>query len=78
MKEATGELNSTLVVVIAVGLLAAFFYYTLWPILKNNMDQNSMCSQAWCDSHANDDGITVKCHYKSGNEIKDITCVWKG
>ena len=78
MKEATGELNSTLVVVIAVGLLSAFFYYTLWPIINNNLDQNSKCSQAWCENTPNEDGITVQCHYKSENDTKDITCTWKG
>ena len=76
MKEATGELNSTLVVVIAVGLLSAFFYYTLWPILKNNMDQNSKCSEAWCEKTPNPDGYTVQCHYKGSTD--PITCTWKG
>lgn len=77
MKEATGALNSTIVVVIAVGILSAFFYFTLWPKIRNNMEQNSNCSKAWCEGNPNSDGRTVTCHYKSGGEIKDITCIWK-
>ena len=33
MKEATGELNVTLIVVMAVGILVAYFYFTIWPSL---------------------------------------------
>ena len=77
MKEATGQLNSTIVVILAVGVLSAFFYLTLWPQLKNNMEQTTNCSKAWCDGNPNEDGVTVKCHYKSGGEVKDIVCLWK-
>ena len=34
MKEAIGELNSTLIVVIAVAALAALFFTILWPMIK--------------------------------------------
>ena len=34
MKEATGELNSTLIVVIIVAALAALFYTVIWPMIK--------------------------------------------
>jgi hypothetical protein len=84
MKEATGELNSTLVVVIAVGVLAAFFYYTLWPILDNNFKANSNCSKAWCYSCAKEPSkctnTTQTCNYgksKDGvatDSSKDIVC----
>ena len=46
MKEATGELNTTVIVVIIVAMLVAFFYFTIWPALKNNMNQNSACAKA--------------------------------
>lgn len=79
MKEATGELNSTVVVVAAVSLLAAFFFTVLWPSIKNNMNQNTKCSKAWCDKCNDSNGCsTVTCHYMDGNTQKDITCVWKG
>ena len=77
MKEATGQLNSTVVVVLAIGVLSAFFYFTLWPSIKINMEQTTNCSKAWCEGQPNSDGVTVKCHYNDskGNQ-KDITCVW--
>lgn len=80
MKEATGELNSTVVVVMAVAMLMAFFYTVIWPILKGNMDANSKCGKAWCDKCASPDGVcsTVTCHYKDGDESKEIICPWKG
>ncbi len=33
MKEATGELNLTIIVVMAVGALMAFFYTLIWPMI---------------------------------------------
>ena len=32
MKEATGELNLTIIIVIAVGALMAFLYTPIWPM----------------------------------------------
>ena len=77
MKEATGQLNSTVVVILAIGVLSAFFYFTIWPNINTNLEQNTNCSKAWCEGKPNDDGVTVKCHYKSGDSWKDITCLWK-
>lgn len=77
MKEATGELNSTVIVVIAVSILAAFFYMVIWPMLKNNMDQNSKCSDAWCEKCTDPAGCQmVVCHY--GDNDNTIMCPWKG
>ena len=36
MKEATGEMNMTLVTIIAVGAILAFFWI-LWPTIKNTV-----------------------------------------
>ncbi len=79
MKEATGELNMTVFVVIVVGILAAFFYFMVWPMIRNNMAQNTKCSDSICESHPNSDG-TVNCYYqdKNGNRSNTFTCVWKG
>lgn len=81
MKETTGELNSVIVVMLAVGVLIAFFYYTLWPIIKNNFIQSSQCSKAICDScikngKVSNDCETVKCHLEGSNET--FECVYKG
>ena len=40
MKAATGELNLTLITVIALGLLLALFTTTLLPAIKNKLTKN--------------------------------------
>ncbi len=81
MKEATSELNSVVVVVLAIGVLMAFFYYTLWPLIKNNFDKNSQCSKAICEScvkngEPSTDCETVKCHMEGSTE--EFECTFKG
>lgn len=83
MKEATGELNATVVVVISIGILSAFFYYTVWPTLNDNFTAQSKCSKAWCENPCGEGSgknscgaTTAKCYY--GNDRKVITCPWKG
>ena len=41
MKAATGELNLTVITVIAIGAIAALFYTVLWPTIKENITNNS-------------------------------------
>ena len=38
MKEATGELNMTVVTVVAIAAVAAFFYAFVWPAIKANIN----------------------------------------
>ena len=80
MKEATGELNATLVVVITIGLLSTFFFTVIWPLLKNNLHANTSCSDAVCEKCEN--GVScrdVQCSYtdKQGRE-HTIRCPYKG
>lgn len=77
MKEATGELNATVVVVMAVGTLMAFFYYTLWPIIKSNFDSNSQCSKAICEKCDTGKCDFVTCHLKDEPD-REFKCVYKG
>ena len=84
MKEATGELNLTVIVVIAVSLLIAFFYYTIWPSLNANFEANSMCSKAACANPCSRGenvcegsiGKLVECKVKDSDNV--IYCPWKG
>lgn len=82
MKEATGELNATVVVILAVGVLIAFFYYTLWPILKGNFESQTRCSKAICEPCKDASGNpsvkcgTVNCHLEGKTET--FECVFKG
>ena len=45
MKEATGELNMTVITVVAIAAVAALFYAFVWPTIKKNITANTACSQ---------------------------------
>ena len=44
MKEATGELNMTVITVVAIAAVGAFFYAFIWPSIKNTISGQSVCS----------------------------------
>ena len=72
MKEATGELNMTVVTVVAIAAVAAFFYAFVWPSIQNSIKASTYCSQAVnCDDQYN-------CHYmnEDGSE-SDKTINWR-
>lgn len=60
MKEATGELNLTVITVVAIAALMAFFYLVIWPNLKVSMALNTACNAAGSYSG------TATDFYKSG------------
>lgn len=79
MKEATGELNITVVIVVAVGFLSVFFFGVLWPSIKGTYIATNRCSDAICGTDRDANNM-VTCHYykngvKQGDSFK---CVWKG
>lgn len=85
MKEATGELNMTLIVFISVGILAAFFFKFLWPMIDHNYQSQSQCKNATCDcSNAKDNDYMCKCKiYKKNKdgtvtEIDGVECPFGG
>ena len=41
MKEATGELNMTVITVVAIAAVAAFFYAFLWPAIQQGLNRNT-------------------------------------
>ncbi len=49
MKEATGELNMTVVTVVAIAAVAAFFYAFVWPAIRNQIEASTYCAMATCD-----------------------------
>lgn len=80
MKEATSELNLTVIVVIIVALLSLFFFSILWPSIQSNFSKNTKCDEAICPKEGTTpkDG-EVTCTYRNKNgEEEDITCAWKG
>ncbi len=48
MKEATGELNMTVVTVVAIAAVGAFFYAVIWPGIRTALARNTcanMCPE---------------------------------
>ena len=52
MKEATGELNMTVVTVVAIAAVAAFFYAFIWPSIKSSITASTNCANATCDQNS--------------------------
>lgn len=77
MKEATGELNMTVIIAIAVAILAAFFYTVIWPMIQTNFDSKANCSKAICkcENKCENTGMAT-CHLKGKTTTFD--CPWKG
>lgn len=46
MKEATGELNMTVITIVAIAALVAFFYLIIWPNIQAGMVVNSACNNS--------------------------------
>lgn len=72
MKEATGELNMTVVTVVAIAAVGAFFYAVIWPAIKNNIENSTKCSNAICDTC---EGKKCTCVYiNDDGQEETITC----
>jgi len=72
MKEATGELNMTVVTVVAIAAVAAFFYAFIWPSIKVNILNSTKCATAVNCTCA---GNTCKCQYsEDGSTYQEVTC----
>ena len=52
MKEATGELNMTVVTVVAIAAVGAFFYAFVWPSIQTSIKKNT------CEAQCNDTNST--------------------
>lgn len=75
MKEATGELNMSVVVISSIAILSAFFYTVIWPMINENQKQQVSCSKAICGKKVDSNGM-VKCHLENENE--EFLCKYKG
>lgn len=77
MKEATGELNMTVVTVVAIAAVGGFFYAFIWPGIKTGLMKNTcqnICPAVEGDGVVkavkNDDNTyTCKCGDSAGTEI---------
>ena len=73
MKEATGELNMTVVTVVAIAAVAAFFYAFVWPGIRDSISRNTMCANAICDEGCAT--ATCSCTYiDQQGQATNVTC----
>lgn len=73
MRESTGELSSSVIVIGLVGALIGIFYYTAWPTIRNNFIGETSCDKATCESTPDSKGM-VNCKYKE----ERFKCKYKG
>lgn len=79
MKEATGELNMTVVTVVAIAAVAAFFYAFVWPAIQKSITASTNCATAQCNQCEDNGkgGTTCQCYYGDNFEQGPITCTFK-
>lgn len=75
MKEATGELNMTVVTVVAIAAVGAFFYAVIWPSIRSNLLAQTHCSAAIQCTDNQDGTKTCKYYLDDGVTVSDDTIV---
>ncbi|MBO7078515.1 MAG: hypothetical protein J6W64_01735 [Bacilli bacterium] len=78
MKEATGELNMTVITVVAIAAVGAFFYAFIWPRIKSNISKSTECSNAVCNNCrvTNGNRVCTGCTASDGTAIEG-SCTYK-
>ncbi len=71
MTVTTGTLNSTVVAVVAIGVVALFFNLFVWPSIKTNILNSTKCSSV---TNCVCSGKACKCSYLSENKLQEVTC----
>jgi len=85
MKQATGELNMSVIVVLLVAILSTFFFSFVLPRIRTGFKHNTRCDDAIClcpegymvDGKCTYQGKMVECYFKE-DKSKKIICTWKG
>ena len=70
MKEATGELNMTVVTLVAVAAIGAVFYFVVWPLI-----QKTLVSQS-CRTAYGNDFVAYRGSEKTENAGNNQAKVW--
>ena len=77
MKEATGELNITVITVVAIAAVGALFYLFIWPSIQKNILLNNACSNAGGSAEYKDDQSKITCTLQtSGNDSGKVKCAF--
>ena len=85
MKEATGELNMTVITVVAIAAVGLLFTIFVWPNIQANLTLNTACSQgAGYESNSEGTGAAegqdgyIKCTNLSDNNQYTCTVTYNG
>ena len=64
MKEATGELNMTVITVVAIVAVGGLFTLFVWPAIRRSIRLNSACSSAGNTEYktTENDGAVIECN----------------
>ena len=49
MKHASSDASASVIVVAAVAMLTAVFFTIIWPMIRQDMTEDSNCANAVCD-----------------------------
>ena len=89
MKEATGELNMTVIAVVAIAAVGAFFYAIVWPRIKTSVSSQSVCANGqnyqagtagkedYVKCSSADANGKFSCVYMDSGKQKSVTCQTK-
>ena len=73
MKEATGELNMTVITLVAIAAIAAVFYFVLWPLVQQQLVSQTCRTTYGPDYVATKNGSNT---YNQGNSQATVN-KWK-
>ena len=59
MKEATGELNMTVITVVAIAAVGALFTFFVWPNIQSNLALSTACSQINANGNYTSSGLNT-------------------
>ena len=74
MKEATGELNMTVITVVAIAAVAAFFYAFVWPNIRASLILTTACNSVNANGDYQGEGVqcaNFNCEYDGHQRMCD-------
>ena len=74
MKEATGELNMTVITVVAIAAVATFFYAFVWPSIKASLLLTTACNSVNASGNYQGEGVSCSGFRCSDNEGHSKDC----
>lgn len=81
MKQATGELNGSVITVMAVATLTVLFFTVIWPMIRANLENDSQCSSAVCDNgfipSGENEGMAY-CYNRNDPSREPFMCPFRG